>query len=195
MSKAVWTMIVLGAVMMVAGPAFAQGAQPAPAAKETPVVVIETSVGDITVELDPAKAPLSVENFLGYVKDGFYSGTIFHRVIKDFMIQGGGMTADGQPKKTKAPIRNEAANGLKNTRGTIAMARTPEVNSATSQFFINTVDNGFLDHKGIDPKDFGYCVFGKVTAGMDVVDKIRNAPTKPGDFPVDPVVIKSVKLK
>jgi peptidyl-prolyl cis-trans isomerase B (cyclophilin B) len=195
MSKAVWTMMMLGAAMMVAGPAFAQGAQPAPAVKEKPVVVIETSVGDITVELDTAKAPISVENFLGYVKDGFYSGTIFHRVMKGFMVQGGGMTADGQGKKTKAPIRNEATNGLKNTRGTVAMARTPEVNSATAQFFINTVDNGFLDHKGMDPKDFGYCVFGKVTAGMDVVDKIEKAPTKPGDFPADPVVIKSVKLK
>jgi len=193
MSKAVWTMVVLGAVMMVAGPAFAQGAQPAPAAKEKPVVVIETSVGDITVELDAAKAPISVENFLGYVKDGFFSGTIFHRVIKGFMVQGGGMTADGQKKPTKAPIRNEAANGLSNLRGTIAMARTNEVNSGTSQFFINTVDNLGLNHKGVE--NFGYCVFGKVTAGMDVVDKIEKAPTKPGDWPVDPVVIKGVKLK
>ncbi len=195
MSKAVWTMMVAGAVVMAAAPGFGQGTQPAPAAKEKPVVVIETSVGDITVELDAAKAPISVENFLGYVKDGFYGGTIFHRVIKGFMIQGGGTTVDGQGKKTKAPIRNEATNGLKNTRGTIAMARTGEVNSATAQFFINTVDNGFLDHKGTDPKAFGYCVFGKVIAGMDVVDKIEKAPTKPGDWPVDPVVIKSVKLK
>ena len=193
MSKAVWTMMVLGAVAMAAGPAFAQGAQPAPAAKEKPVVVIETSVGDITVELDAAKAPISVENFLGYVKDGFYSGTIFHRVIKGFMVQGGGMTAGGQPKATKAPIRNEATNGLSNARGTIAMARTNEVNSATSQFFINTVDNTGLDHKSVS--NFGYCVFGKVIAGMDVVDKIERAPTKPGDWPVDPVVIKNVKLK
>jgi len=193
MSKAVWTMAVVGAVMMAAGPAFAQGAQPAPAAKEKPVVVIETSVGDITVELDAAKAPISVENFLGYVKDGFYSGTIFHRVMKGFMVQGGGMTADGQGKKTKAPIRNEATNGLKNTRGTVAMARTPEVNSATAQFFINTVDNLGLNHKGVE--NFGYCVFGKVTAGMDVVDKIEKAPTKPGDWPVDPVVIKAVRMK
>jgi cyclophilin family peptidyl-prolyl cis-trans isomerase len=193
MSKAVWTMMVLGAVAMAAGPAFAQGAQTAPAAKEKPVVVIETSVGDITVELDAAKAPISVENFLGYVKDGFYGGTIFHRVIKGFMVQGGGMTADGKRKNTKAPIRNEATNGLSNVRGTIAMARTNEVNSATSQFFINTVDNIGLNHKGMD--NFGYCVFGKVTAGMDVVDKIEKAPTKPGDWPVDPVVIKGVKVK
>jgi cyclophilin family peptidyl-prolyl cis-trans isomerase len=145
------------------------------------------------VELDAAKAPISVENFLGYVKDGFYSGTIFHRVMKGFMVQGGGMTADGQGKKTKAPIRNEATNGLKNTRGTVAMARTPEVNSATAQFFINTVDNLGLNHKGVE--NFGYCVFGKVTAGMDVVDKIEKAPTKPGDWPVDPVVIKAVRMK
>ena len=191
MSKAVWTMLLVGAVVMAAAPAYAQGAKPA--AKEKPVVVIETSVGDITVELDAAKAPISVENFLGYVKDGFYGGTIFHRVIKGFMVQGGGMTADGQRKNTKPPIRNEATNGLSNVRGTIAMARTNEVNSATSQFFINTVDNIGLNHKGMD--SFGYCVFGKVIAGMDVVDKIEKAPTKPGDWPVDPVVIKSVKLK
>lgn len=187
--KAVWMTMLLGAGAMAAGPAFAQATQP----KEKPVVVIETSVGDVTVELYQDKAPISVENFLGYVKDGFYSGTIFHRVIKGFMIQGGGVTIDGQGKKTKPPIRNEATNGLKNTRGTIAMARTGEVNSATSQFFINTVDNGFLDHAGMEK--FGYCVFGKVTAGMDVVDKIEKSPTKPGDSPVDPVVIKSVKLK
>jgi peptidyl-prolyl cis-trans isomerase A (cyclophilin A) len=193
MSKAVWTSLVLGAALMVAGPAFAQGAQPAPAKEKNPVVVIETSVGDITVELDAAKAPLSVANFLGYVKDGFYSGTIFHRVIKGFMVQGGGMTADGQKKPTKAPIRNEATNGLSNVRGTIAMARTNEINSATSQFFINTVDNIGLNYK--DMNSFGYCVFGKVTAGMDVVDKIEKAPTKPGDWPVDPVVIKGVKVK
>ncbi len=193
--KAVWTWLGLGVVvMMAAGPAYAQTAQSAQA-KEKPVVIIETSVGDITVELNSDKAPISVENFLGYVKDGFYGGTIFHRVIKGFMIQGGGVTVDGQGKKTKAPIRNEATNGLKNTRGTLAMARTGEVNSATAQFFINTVDNGFLDHKSLNPSEFGYAVFGKVTAGMDVVDKIEKAPTKPGDWPVDPVVIKSVKMK
>ncbi len=161
--------------------------------KEKPVVVIETSVGDITVELYPDKAPITVENFLTYVKDGFYSGTIFHRVIRGFMIQGGGVTPDGQRKPTRPPIKNEAANGLKNTRGTIAMARTNEIDSATSQFFINTVDNGFLDHAG--PDKFGYCVFGKVIAGMDVVDKIERAPTKPGDWPVDPVVIRAVRMK
>jgi cyclophilin family peptidyl-prolyl cis-trans isomerase len=189
MRKAVWTMMLLGAVMVITGPAQAQTPKP----KENPVVVIETSVGDITVELDAAKAPISVENFLGYVKSGFYSGTIFHRVIKGFMVQGGGMTADGGRKQTKAAIRNEAANGLSNARGTIAMARTTEINSATSQFFINTVDNLGLNHKG--EANFGYCVFGKVTAGMDVVDKIEKVPTKPGDWPVDPVVIKAVKVK
>lgn len=177
------------AAALLVGPAGAAAAQ----TKEKPVVVIETSVGDITVELYPDKAPVTVENFLGYAKDGFYGGTIFHRVIRGFMVQGGGVTADGQRKPTRPPIKNEAANGLKNTRGTIAMARTNEVDSATSQFFINTVDNAFLDYQG--PDKFGYCVFGKVVAGMDVVDKIERAPTKPGDWPVDPVVIRAVKLK
>lgn len=161
--------------------------------KGTPVVVIETSVGDITVELYPDRAPVTVENFLTYVKDGFYTGTIFHRVIRGFMIQGGGVTADGQRKPTRPPIKNEANNGLKNTRGAIAMARTAEIDSATSQFFINTVDNPSLDYQG--PDKFGYCVFGKVIAGMDVVEKIERAPTKPGDWPVDPVVIRAVRLK
>lgn len=158
-----------------------------------PVVVIETSVGDITVELDRAKAPVSVENFLTYVKAGHYGGTIFHRVIKGFMVQGGGMTADMRQKPTRAPIKNEAQNGLKNKRGTIAMARTNEVNSATSQFFINTVDNGMLDFK--DEAHYGYAVFGKVTDGMDVVDKIEGTKTKPGDVPVETIVIKAVKVK
>lgn len=157
-----------------------------------PVVVIETTMGDITVELDRAKAPITVENFLSYVKDGFYSGTTFHRVMKGFMIQGGGLTADGRQKPTKPPIKNEAANGLKNTRGTIAMARTGVVDSATSQFFINHVDNGALDHK---VRDFGYAVFGKVISGMDVVDKIANVKTGPGDVPAETVTIKAVRLK
>jgi len=164
-------------------------------AQEKPVVVIETSLGNITVELDPEKAPISVKNFLSYVDEGFYSGTIFHRVIKNFMIQGGGMTADMQRKETKAPIRNEATNGLKNMRGTIAMARTGEVNSATAQFFINTVDNAFLNHKSVDPKEFGYAVFGKVIDGLDTVDKIASVKTNPGDVPAEPVVIKSIKRK
>ncbi|HEY7473912.1 MAG TPA: peptidylprolyl isomerase [Vicinamibacterales bacterium] len=165
-----------------------------------PVVVIETTMGDITVELDKAKAPVSVENFLSYVKDGYYPGTTFHRVIKGFMIQGGGLTADMQRKPgTKAPIQNEANNGLKNTRGTLAMARTGEVRSATSQFFINTADNAALDHKGMSPPEYGYAVFGKVIAGMDVVDKIEGVATasKGGhqNVPVDVVTIKNVRVK
>jgi peptidyl-prolyl cis-trans isomerase B (cyclophilin B) len=165
-----------------------------------PVVVIETTMGDITVELDKAKAPVSVENFLSYVKDGYYPGTTFHRVIKGFMIQGGGLTADMQRKPgTKAPIQNEANNGLKNARGTIAMARTGEVRSATSQFFINTADNAALDHKGMSPPEYGYAVFGKVTAGMDVVDKIESVATgsKGGhqNVPSEPITIKNVRVK
>jgi len=164
-----------------------------PAQGKNPVVLISTNLGDITVELDRAKAPLSVENFLTYVKDGFYSGTIFHRVIKGFMIQGGGMTADGKEKPTRPPIKNEAANGLTNDRGTIAMARTGVVDSATAQFFINTgTKNDFLNHK---VRDYGYAVFGKVVSGMDVVDKIESVKTQPGDVPVEPVVIKSIQLK
>src|SRR5215207_8684379 len=163
----------------------------ASAQSKTPVVVIATSLGDITVELDPAKAPLSVENFLAYVKAGHYDGTIFHRVIKGFMIQGGGMTPDMREKPTRPPIKNEAANGLKNERGTITMARTNQVDSATSQFFINTgTNNAFLDHK---VRDYGYAVFGKVVSGMDVVDKIEGVKTEPGDVPAQAVIIKSIR--
>jgi peptidyl-prolyl cis-trans isomerase A (cyclophilin A) len=172
-------------------------AGPAAEPAANPVVVIETSMGDITVELYPDKAPKSVENFLEYVKSGYFKGTIFHRVIKGFMIQGGGFTLDMQRKQTHAPIPLEAQNGLSNKRGTIAMARTADPNSATSQFFINTVDNS----RGLDyPSNGGYAVFGKVTAGMDVVDKIESVPTgaKPPfakDVPLKPVVIKDVRLK
>jgi cyclophilin family peptidyl-prolyl cis-trans isomerase len=166
---------------------------PAAAQSKNPVVIITTSLGDITVELDQAKAPLSVENFLAYVKAGHYDGTIFHRVIPGFMIQGGGMTPDMREKPTRPPIKNEAANGLKNERGTVAMARTTAVDSATSQFFINTgTKNAFLDHK---VRDFGYAVFGKVTGGMNVVDKIEGVKTQPGDVPVEPVIIKSIRVK
>ena len=140
-------------------------------------VVIETNYGEITVELDDEKAPLSVANFLAYVDSGHYNGTIFHRVIKDFMIQGGNFTADMAPKQTGAPIKNEAGNGLRNLRGTIAMARTGVVDSATSQFFINLKDNGFLDHKDTSIRGYGYAVFGKVIEGMEVVDKIGTSPT------------------
>lgn len=160
-------------------------------------VVIETNYGDITVELDNEKAPISVENFLTYADSNHYNGTIFHRVIKDFMIQGGNFTPDMSPKKTLGQIKNEASNGLLNLRGTIAMARTNVVDSATSQFFINLKDNGFLDHKDTTVQGYGYAVFGKVVKGMDVVDKIGTARTHTfkrfRDVPADPVVIKSVK--
>jgi cyclophilin family peptidyl-prolyl cis-trans isomerase len=160
---------------------------------KSPIVVITTSMGEITVQLDAEKAPLSVANFLEYVKSNHYNGTIFHRVIKGFMVQGGGMTADMREKPTRAPIKNEAANGLTNERGTLAMARTADVDSATSQFFINTgTKNAFLDHK---VRDYGYAVFGKVVGGMDVVDKIESVKTAPGDVPLEPVVIKSIRVK
>jgi peptidyl-prolyl cis-trans isomerase A (cyclophilin A) len=167
-----------------------------PAAAEAkggkPVVVISTTLGDITVELEPEKAPKTVANFLAYVDDGFYDGTVFHRVIKDFMVQGGGMTSDGKQKPTKPPIKNEADNGLKNDVGTLAMARTSVVDSATAQFFINTKNNDFLNNGS---RDFGYAVFGKVTGGMDVVRKIEAVETRPGDAPKEPVLIKSIKRK
>jgi peptidyl-prolyl cis-trans isomerase A (cyclophilin A)/peptidyl-prolyl cis-trans isomerase B (cyclophilin B) len=138
---------------------------------------IETSMGTITLELDDAKAPETVANFVKYAKDGHYDGTIFHRVIDGFMIQGGGFTKDMNQKETRKPIRNEAMNGLKNVRGTIAMARTMVVDSATSQFFINLVDNNFLDFQSPTPQGFGYAVFGKVTDGMSVVDAIAKVKT------------------
>jgi cyclophilin family peptidyl-prolyl cis-trans isomerase len=147
-----------------------------PAAAQDPVVVIETNLGNITAELDRRNAPVSVANFLAYAESGFYNGTVFHRVIRGFMIQGGGMTADLQRKQTRAPIRNEATNGLSNDRGTLAMARTNVVDSATAQFFINTVDNVGLNNRGTDPGSYGYAVFGRVIDGMDVVDALR-----PGD--------------
>jgi peptidyl-prolyl cis-trans isomerase A (cyclophilin A) len=156
-----------------------------------PVVIIKTSKGDIKVELDKENAPISTDNFLAYVQDGYYDGTIFHRVINNFMIQGGGFMADGQQKPTKEPIKNEADNGLKNDRGTIAMARTGVVDSATSQFYINHVDNDFLNH---GKRDFGYAVFGKVVDGMDVVDAIAAVQTGPGDVPNEQIVIESVTV-
>ncbi len=187
----------ISAVLLATSGAIAQQTAPSADKKDNPkpVVVLETTAGNITLELNRERAPESVANFLQYVNDGFYSGTIFHRVIKGFMIQGGGMTADMQPKDTRPPIKNEATNGLKNLRGTVAMARTQAVRSATSQFFINTVDNSALDHKGISPDEYGYAVFGKVIAGMDVVDKIENGKTKEGDFPEAPVVIKRAYVK
>jgi len=160
-----------------------------------PVVIMSTSKGDIKIELFKDKAPISVENFLSYAGDGYYDGTIFHRVIPNFMVQGGGFTPDFSQKPTKPPIKNEAENGLKNERGTLAMARTQVVDSATSQFFINLVDNSFLDN-GV--RDYGYAVFGKVIDGMDVVDQIAAVETGNngmyGDVPKEEIVINSVKV-
>jgi peptidyl-prolyl cis-trans isomerase A (cyclophilin A) len=155
-------------------------------------VIMETSEGNVEIELFGDKAPLSVSNFLAYVDASFYDNTVFHRVIKSFMVQCGGFDTKMNQKPTLAPIKNEAANGLKNDRGTLAMARTGVVDSATSQFFINVVNNDFLNHGG---RDFGYAVFGKVTSGMDVVDKIAAVQTGGGDVPVKQVLIKSVKRK
>lgn len=165
-------------------------------AKEKDMVIIKTSMGDLKVKLATDKAPLTVANFLAYADAGHYNGTIFHRVINGFMIQGGGFDAQMRQKPTKAAIKNEAANGLKNKRGTLAMARTAVVDSATSQFFINVQDNGFLDFQAPNPQAFGYCVFGEVVAGMDVVDKIKAVRTgvKAGmsDVPLETVTIISV---
>ena len=168
--------------------------QAAYAADALPVVTFETTKGNIDIELYPAEAPKTVENFLAYVKAGQYDGTIFHRVIPDFMIQGGGYTPDMTEKDTRAAIQNEADNGLKNERGTIAMARTGDPHSATAQFFVNVKDNAFLDAAN-SPDGNGYAVFGRVVAGMDVVDKIRAVPTGPGDVPLQPVTIKTATLE
>ena len=157
-------------------------------------VKLSTSMGDIVVQLDPVKAPKTVDNFVQYVKAGHYDGTIFHRVISDFMIQGGGMTADRKEKATRAPISLESRNGLTNVRGSVAMARTTDPNSATSQFFINVKDNDFLNAAQARDGN-GYAVFGKVESGMEVVDKIRSGPTGPGDFPKEPVVIKHATVE
>ncbi len=167
------------------------------ATPDTPKVLMKTTKGDITIELYPDKAPLTVQNFLSYVNEKFYDGTIFHRVIKDFMIQGGGYTVDFEEKSVKAPIQNEAKNGLKNIRGAIAMARMPEPHTATCQFFINHVDNPGLDY-GQSADGWGYCVFGKVTQGLDVVDAIAKSPTMTknmmGDVPRETIRIVSVTL-
>jgi len=170
-------------------------AQDKPAAQ--PVVLVKTSLGSFKVELWPDKAPITVKNFLTYTDEKFYDGTIFHRVIPNFMIQGGGFTADMQQKRTHDPIKNEARADVKNLRGTIAMARTNVVDSATAQFFINVKDNDFLDHKDDSVRGFGYCVFGKVIEGMDVVDKIKAVKTgavRPfaEDAPLESVVIESI---
>jgi cyclophilin family peptidyl-prolyl cis-trans isomerase len=191
--------------MLLVSVATAQGADPgkspspgrSPSNAKAPRVVMKTSLGEVTIELYADKAPISVKNFLEYVDAKFYDGTTFHRVIPTFMIQGGGFTPDMQQKPTRAPIKNEAGNGLKNTAGTIAMARTGVVDSATSQFFISTVDNVSLDHRDETQPNFGYAVFGKVVGGMDVVKKIAAVPTtsKPPfqNVPVTPVVIESIR--
>lgn len=177
-------------ICLMAGIACAEG-------KKNPIVLMETSLGKIKIELFEKEAPVSVRNFLDYTKSGFYSGTVFHRVISGFMVQGGGFTADLKQKPAGAQIKNEAGNGLENRRGTLAMARTPIVDSATAQFFINVVDNGFLDQRDKTPQNFGYAVFGKVIEGMDVVDKIAAVKTVTRafpDVPETPVFIKSVNL-
>lgn len=165
-----------------------------------PTARIETSMGDIVLELDAANAPITVANFIEYANEGFYNETIFHRVIDGFMIQGGGLTADMRDKTNKkAPIKNEAGNGLKNNRGTVAMARTQVVDSATSQFFINVSDNDFLNHTSPTPQGFGYAVFGKVTDGMETVDAIRQVRTGSSgmhqDVPVEAITIMNVTIE
>jgi peptidyl-prolyl cis-trans isomerase B (cyclophilin B) len=168
-------------------------------AEKSPVVLMSTSKGDIRIELDIEKAPLTAQNFIDYVTGGHYDGLIFHRVIPGFMIQGGGMDAQMAEKKTRAPIKNEAPNGLKNKTGSIAMARTNVIDSATSQFFINVKDNDFLNHRSNSPSEFGYAVFGQVIEGMDVVHQIEKVKTgrrgHHDDVPVEAVVITSAKLE
>ena len=163
-----------------------------------PVVELDTNMGAIVIELNEEKAPQTVENFLNYVKSGHYDGTIFHRIIDGFMIQGGGMDADMNEKATNKPVENEADNGLKNDAGTIAMARTQDPHSATSQFFVNVKDNDFLNHSGKNMQGWGYTVFGKVTSGMDVIEKMRGVPTgrfgMHADVPKEPVVINSATI-
>ncbi|MDZ7750074.1 MAG: peptidylprolyl isomerase [Gammaproteobacteria bacterium] len=174
------------------------GLSPHSQGADGPRVNIQTSMGDIVVELHDARAPATVENFLSYVKDGFYEGTVFHRVIDGFMIQGGGMTADLRKKPTRAPVMNEADNGLKNDKGTLAMARTSDPHSATAQFFINVADNDFLNHSGKTPRGWGYAVFGRVVTGMEVVERIEAVPTGRqrgmGDVPREPVIIEGISL-
>lgn len=175
------------------------GAPASRSAAANPIVVIATSLGDITVELFQDRAPISVANFMQYSSDGFYVGTIFHRVVPRFVIQGGGLTARMEEKPARPPIQNEATNGLRNLRGTLSMARTRALRSATSQFYINLADNVPLDHRGFTPDEFGYAVFGRVIAGMDVVDAIAGVKTGTSgpyqDVPVEPVVIKNVTIK
>jgi cyclophilin family peptidyl-prolyl cis-trans isomerase len=202
------TFMVLMLVSALAGSCFAFGGTPpvgkdennmATPAKGNPQVIIETTKGTLLVELYPDKAPITVANFFSYIDSGFYNGTLFHRVIPGFMIQGGGFTKGMQEKLTMPSIKNEAGNGLKNDRGTLAMARTSDVDSATSQFFINVVDNDMLNHRDNSVVGYGYCVFGKVVDGMQTADTIVNVPRHSvgyfDDVPVEDVVITSVKRK
>lgn len=201
--------LLLAAVLLTPTLAFAQASQPAaakdaPAAKveaapaaAAPKVLLKTSMGDITIELAADKAPKSTANFLAYVNSGFYDGTVFHRVIDNFMVQGGGFTKELQQKPTRASIVNESKNGLSNVRGSVAMARTADPNSATAQFFVNVVDNPQLDYAS-DAQP-GYCVFGKVVAGLDIIDKIKAVPTGPqnqfrSDVPTAPIVIEKASV-
>jgi len=176
-----------------------EGTMPETQESKNPVVTMSTSMGDIRIELDADKAPITTRNFLDYVKEGFYDGLIFHRVIPGFMIQGGGFDPQMKQKGGKSPIKNEATNGLKNKNGSIAMARTNVVDSATAQFFINVKDNDFLNHRNTSPDAFGYAVFGEVIEGLDVVQKIEKVKTgnRGGhqDVPVEAVVINSVKIE
>lgn len=187
--------VLAAATMTIVPPAFA--GEKKMAKKANPTVVMETSEGVITIELWADKAPVTVKNFLRYTDEKFYDGTIFHRVIDNFMIQGGGFTADMKKKNAHEPVKNEATSELKNDRGTIAMARTNQVNSATSQFFINLKNNDFLNHRDNTPRGFGYAVFGKVIKGQEVVDRIAKVKTTTSgsyrDVPAKPVVIKSVR--
>jgi cyclophilin family peptidyl-prolyl cis-trans isomerase len=181
-----------------------QASQPQPQAPlapapGNPVAVISTTMGDITVELFKDKAPVSVANFLQYVADGFYNGTIFHRIERGFVVQGGGYTPELVRKSTRPPVQNEATNGLRNTRGTLAMARTLELRSATSEFYFNVANNAVLDHRGYTPREFGYAVFGRVLSGMDVVDRIAGVEVRRvgehDTVPVEPIVIRSITVK
>lgn len=190
--------------MLIPGFLFLMCLQAQPAAQAAPVaanpqVVVETSIGSFTIELFQDKSPVSVENFLQYVREGFYTGTVFHRVVSGYVVQGGGYTADLTEKPTRPPIQNEATNGLSNQRGTVAMARTRTARSATSQFFVNLADNRRLDHTGYAPDDFGYAVFGRVVEGMDVVDRISKVQTTIKDgmenVPIEPVIIKGTTVK
>jgi len=185
--------VVCAAFMLGASALFCQAA-----AAANPVVEMVTSLGKVKIELFAEQAPKTVENFLQYTKDRFYDGTVFHRVIPGFMVQGGGFTPDMKQKKTREAITNEAQNGLKNQKGTLAMARTPNPHSATAQFFINVAENDFLNFTGPTQRGFGYCVFGRVTQGLDIVDKIVTVPTgnRGGhqNVPLQPIVIQSMRI-